>query len=145
MTNMRVSIAEVIVELPAGWFDVTDDLPESSPVTLAKPDGVGAIQFSVAKYQGGLQPTIDDAALQSLLLTFGESRGLGSPGNTHKGEGIHRFVSGDFDLMDELVRVWYVSNGQDVALVTYVTQQPKNQMVAGELCDASAIIESLEF
>jgi len=145
MMNMRVSIAEVTVDLPEGWFDVTDELPDSGPITLARSEGVGAIQFSIAKYREGPQPAIDIAALQSLLLAFGDSRGLGSPANVSKGQGRNCFVSGDFGSTEEFVRVWYVSDGQDVALVTYVTQQPKNKATVEELRDAQVLIESLAF
>jgi hypothetical protein len=145
MMNMRVSIAEVTVDLPEGWFDVTDDLPESSPITLAKSEGVGAIQFSIAKYREGPQPVIDTADLQRLLLAFGDSRGLGSPASVSKGLGHNHFVSGDFGSTEEFVRVWYVSDGHDIALVTYVTQQPENKATIVELSDAQALIESLEF
>lgn len=41
------TFADVHIILPNDWVDVSDDMPEGTPPTLAKPDGVGALQFSV--------------------------------------------------------------------------------------------------
>lgn len=131
--------------MPEGWVDVTDDLPDDSPSTLAKPEGVGALQFTLARYQAGASPDIGGDALQKLLTQFADSRSLGTPLHIHEGRGVHPYVAGDFDLQGELVRVWYLSNSKDVVLITYVTQQPESKQADAELLDATAIIESLEF
>jgi len=43
----------LLLDLPADWFDVTDDLPRDAPPTLARNSGVGALQFSIARYHSG--------------------------------------------------------------------------------------------
>ena len=67
------------------------------------------------------------------------------PTNISEGVGRSPFVVGDFGSASELVRVWYVSNGLDVALVTYVTEQPFDTKVPEEIRSAQGIVESLEF
>ena len=141
--NMRVGFAGVAITLPEGWYDVTDSA--DGPSTLARSEGVGALQFSVAKYKSGTEPELDQAALRRLLFSFGESRRLGTPTNVSEGVGHSPFVAGDFNSAAELVRVWYVSNGRDVALVTYVTEQPHDTKVPDETRSAQGIVESLEF
>ena len=142
--NMRVGFAGVAISLPDGWYDITDSSADG-PSTLARSEGVGALQFSVAKYKSGVRPAVDQTALHLLLLNFGESRGLGIPTNISEGVGRSPFVVGDFGSASELVRVWYVSNGLDVALVTYVTEQPFDTKVPEEIRSAQGIVESLEF
>lgn len=141
--NMRVEFAGVAIALPDGWFDVTPDA--GGPSTLARPEGIGAVQLSVAKYKKGAAPAIDRPTLRGLLFDFGKSRGLGVPTNVTEGEGCCQFVAGDFNSDADLVHVWYVSNGSDVALVTYLTQQPLNEDVPLEVRAAHEMVESLEF
>lgn len=140
---MRVSIPDLTIELPEGWFDVTED--PGGPFTLAKPEGVGSVQFSVAKYKGGEHPNIDCDGLQKLLVSFGENRGLHGPNSIRSGAGENFCVAGDFVSEGEFIRIWYVSNGSDVALVSYVTLQPEADSVATELGEAESIVESLRF
>jgi len=64
------AFADVRISLLEGWVDVTDDLPEGTPPTLAKPEGVGALQFSVAKYRAGAKPNVSEDDLEALLVKF---------------------------------------------------------------------------
>ncbi|HSO31026.1 MAG TPA: hypothetical protein VLT33_00880, partial [Labilithrix sp.] len=61
------SFAGLTMVIPDGWSDVTDDLPAGTPCTLARPDGIGALQFSRAHYRGGVVPEITVEDLESLL------------------------------------------------------------------------------
>jgi hypothetical protein len=63
----------------------------------------------------------------------------------HQGQGVHPYVAADFRAQDELIRVWYLSNSRDIALITYVTQQPDAAMAGEELRDATLIVESVNF
>ena len=52
MPVVRFAVFTVLV--PDGWEDVTDSLDiEDPPITLARADGVGALQFSIAAYSSG--------------------------------------------------------------------------------------------
>jgi len=144
---MRVHRSGLALTLPSGWLDITHDLPEGSPPTFGKEDGVGVIQFSVARYTSGIQPTIDVHALREMLDDFGGKAGLGVPGQTKDGHDQrgNRFVTGEFVLLQERISAWYLTNGSDVALVTYVTREPNDPKVPGELVDASAVVATIEF
>jgi hypothetical protein len=144
MKNMT-TFGGFTASMPEGWVDVTDDLPNESPATLAKPDGIGALQFTLAKYQSGALPNVGIKNLQELLIQFGRSRDLGNPREMNQGCGLHPYVVADFGVQGELVRVWYLSNGKDVALITYVTQQAESQGVKAELRNATSIVESFDF
>jgi len=141
----RVRLAGISVILPDGWFDVTHDLPEGSPYTLGKADGLGALQFSMAKYRSGTRPRITVQELRGLLYEFGQSHGLVDAVTVREGLGQNIFVVGDFSSENEVIRVWYVSNSDDVALVTYVAQEPINSQVESELQDSEGIVASLDF
>ena len=45
---------------------------------------------------------------------------------------------------DDLIRAWYLTNGSDVALVTYVVAAASGN-AAAELADAGAIVRSIDF
>lgn len=143
--NRAVVFDGIMANVPNGWFDVTSDLPEGSPTTLAKSDGVGALQFSLAKYQAGVNPEIAIADLSRLLMQFADSRGLGAPLREYQGHGLHPYAAGEFEVGGELMCVWHLSNGRDVVLITYVTQQQSDSAVLDEIRDAVGIVNSLEF
>lgn len=144
MSN-TVGFGSLIAELPDGWVDVTDDLPEGSPITLARQDGVGALQFTVARYKSGAVPNVTVAELKKMLAQFADSKGLGAPVEEHEGRGVHLYISGDFQVAGETIRVWYVTNGRDVALVTYVTQDAETSRIHAELQDAARIVQTVRF
>jgi hypothetical protein len=132
------------LRLPSDWRDITPDLPAGAPPTLAKPDGVGAIQFSIAQYQGGEAPHVDRAALQNLLENFCARHGF----NCHpqaEGHGNIQVVKSHAIMDRELVAVWYVSNGADVVLATYVSQRADSDVTNDELREAETVIRSLKF
>lgn len=52
------TFAGVRIALPNGWVDTSDDMPKGIPPTLAKPEGVGALQFSVGRYLSGADPQV---------------------------------------------------------------------------------------
>ncbi|MGJ7575739.1 hypothetical protein ACSFBX_34860 [Variovorax sp. RB2P76] len=139
------AFADVRISLLEGWAHVTDDLPEGTPPTLAKPDGVGALQFSVAKYQAGASPNVSQDDLEALLVEFAESRALGPASDLERDQAASQRVGATFFKDDDLVRVWYLTNGQDVALVTYVGAETANPISSSELAEASAIVGSIDF
>ena len=145
MRSSRVSLGATTIVLADGWFDITDDLPEGSPYTLGKPDGVGVLQFSTAQFESGNRPLIQTEDLRNLLTDFAQSRELGEPRSVSDGRGTHAFVCGDFGTDAETVHIWYVSNGRDVVLATYLAQTSSDRRVALELRDTAAMISSLDF
>lgn len=123
----RVNLSGLTLVLPTGWLDITNDLPRGSAPTIAKEDGVGVIQFSVARYRSGVEPHLDVAALREMLDEFGDHHRLGKPVSYEEGQGYggNRFVAAEFSLPDQVIAVWYLTNGRNVALITSVADGAK--------------------
>jgi hypothetical protein len=132
------------VNPPGGWVDVTYSLDVvTPPVTLARPGGVGALQFSVAAYSGGERPDPSPDQLLGMLEGFGESRGLGAPqAAVATRAGRLRLAAASFRSEGDFVRVWSVSDGLNFALVTYVCEAGRE---SEELADCERIVRSLAF
>jgi hypothetical protein len=141
---VKAAFAGLTIVIPDTWLDISDDLPPGSPPTLAKADGIGALQFSPARYRSGTVPNFAASDLQHLLEDFATTRKLATAVIEH-GSGRHPFVVADFPSDGEFLRAWYVSNGRDLALVTYVTLEPGSLRLATEIQDASDIVASLDF
>jgi hypothetical protein len=53
-------------------------------------------------------------------------------------------VSGDFVGGGEFIRAWYVTTtGDDVVLVTYVTQEAAGERLSAELAEVEKIVASI--
>ena len=127
----------------AGWCDITDDLPPDSPPTLACPDGVGALQVSTAMYAGGVEPAVDTNALSEMLQAHARARGFEILNQATSASGQILIVSGDVDGEHEVIRIWYVTDSRNVALITYVSQEPENVVTKEELRAADAMVRSI--
>lgn len=142
--SRRVRFGGVTICLPDGWADITDDLPAGTPFTLAKGDGLGALQFSTALYQGGAFPAASLADLRALLREFAERHSLGTPTGLRERQGPPASVSAAFSANGDHVRVWYVSDGGHFSLVPYVVAND-GQRFEPEAAEADAIVDSLQF
>jgi len=80
--------------LSPSWCDITEDLPDGSPLTIARPDGMGALQFSVARWIGGPEPRPSAADLAAATFTQDTAT----------------------------VRAWYISREGSFAKVTYACE-----------------------
>ena len=60
------------LELPAGWGDITCELPGNPPPTVAKKRGVGALQFSQAELETG-DPIALTASVAELEIALAEA------------------------------------------------------------------------
>ena len=139
---MRFQLSSIVVTAPDGWVDITDELPEGSPETLARHDGVGALQFSAGIYKGGSLPGVGMDALEEVLAQFLERQGLCSP-SIKRASGIHDIVQADVANSAEFLRIWYISDGSSVVMVSYVTQEVGSRVLSDELHEATSIVESL--
>ena len=146
MTSL-IRVAGVTLHAPPTWRDITADLPPRSPWTLAKADGVGVVQFTVAQYRAGAEPRIGAPELSDMLDEFIATNDLSTA--VARSEGVttagNHFARADCGGLAERVVVWYVSNGRDSAVVTYVTLEPSSPSVAAELEDAYSMVDRLEF
>jgi len=126
-----------------GWCDITDEIPAADvPWTLGKPDGVGAFQLSVANYKSGRLPNATSQHLLALLRDFSDSRELGEPADLVTEDGELRLTAGSFRCGDDFLRVWYASDGQSFAKVTYTCAWGRQQ---AELPDCERMVRTLRF
>lgn len=141
---MLVDFHGMKLELPAGWSDVTDDLPVGGPPSLSRADGVGAIQFTFAKYRSGEEPNVTIAALRNFLLDFFErnkislDRVVEKPGHVISIEGVS-------DSERHFILARYFSNGRDVALATYTCLETSSIEMQEDLKGVEIIMNSMKF
>jgi hypothetical protein len=119
---MLVTFAGIRFEISEEWCDMTEDLDPEAPPTLARESGVGAIQFSVAKYvakyKGGARPSITETDLKEMLSGLLKANELHDVEPVPLQGGRCRGVGQITVRPDEIIAAWYLSNGADVALVT---------------------------
>jgi hypothetical protein len=142
----KSKIDRLVLRHPSTWAEITSELPAGTVPTLmqVKPEGVGVLQVSSGIYRGGKRPRVSKKALVEMLREFSSSRMGGNMVNiTSYAVGTMSFARGDVDLPDEHVRVWYLSDGDSVALVTYVGG--KEAALDAEMQIADRIVESAEF
>jgi hypothetical protein len=142
MTN-QYKIGNLLIVAPGEWKDITDEVDEpAAPFTLAKDLGVGALQFSMAGYQSGKLPRLTLSALKALRHEFANRKGFSRPFDVVSIDGSIMASGGSYHVNEDLVRVWYCSNGRDVLLVTYVSTWSKRN---GEATECDAILSKLKF
>jgi hypothetical protein len=142
---MRVNYGGLIFEWPEGWFDVTADLPPETPLTLGRPSGPGAIQFSITKYAGGQLPNITVDDLLSLFESFCVQTGLDVASITVQ-DALMSCV-GAHGMSDDgnFLAGWYLSNGDDVVFVTYISALPESGETQIEYNDARTLVGTMEY
>jgi hypothetical protein len=138
---LRAEFAGLHFDLPDGWFDITDDLPDGTPFTLAREDGVGVIQFSVAAMASGADPAISESDLRVMCLDLMRHHGLGVDVALLP-DARTMCVGGVAQAAELKMGAWFLSNGQDVGLVTYTSEAPKHPDTASEVEAALALVRS---
>ena len=134
------------VDVKDGWADTTHDVPaEDAPWTLARQsqDACGALQFSVALYKDGRLPCATATDLSKMLLEFAEDHELGEPTDTVVEHKPLPLAAATFTRDEDIVRVWYVSDGASFAKVTYLSAVSGNY--AAELADCEEMIRTISF
>jgi hypothetical protein len=140
---MKFKIGNLQIAAPPGWLDVTNEIGEvKAPFTLARSDGVGAIQFSIAEYKSGRLPRITVYSLQELMEDFVRLHEVGRRAAVESRTEPLLCYAESFEVGSQFLRVWYCSNGRDVAFVTYVCERGAKQT---ELPDCEIIVRNLEF
>jgi len=146
MNVKRVEFAGLSLRLPEGWFDVTDDLEKGSPFTLGKDDNaLGALQFSVGLYISGKLANIDMDGLSSLFHDFIASQNLGTVKNVEQYHDGILSISGEFVNPEEFIRLWFVTDKINVAMITYVSTLVNDPSLPNEVAEADQIVKSISF
>jgi hypothetical protein len=126
------------------WEDITDSLSDpNAPFTLARPArGVGALQFSPAVHRSGPVPSPSVEDLEALLARFAVRHGFGEQIDiAHFSHTVYG-VGASFRSGDDLVRVWYVSDGKNIMLITYICEWSDRLHETG-VCDE--MVKSITF
>jgi hypothetical protein len=140
-----IAFRGVVVTAPDGWQNCTDPVaPEEAPFTLANErDLRGALQITPSLPKGPA-PDPSPTAEELLALTedLGKRNGLGQPFDqaTEKGELALGGVS--FRDDDDFIRMWSVSDGKRVAILTYVCPWERRE---AECIEVETIVKSLRF
>jgi hypothetical protein len=119
--TMIVQFHGITFDAPVGWEDITDDLPAGSPPTIAKASGVSAVQFSIAKYRSGKKPNADFGVLRSFMLEFCQKNDIDAKNIWAKKFNDAMCVGVLSKTEQQVLSAWYLSDGNDFALVTYMT------------------------
>lgn len=131
------------IGLVEGWRDITDEVEsDAPPFTLARAEGMGAFQLSFAFYQSGQYPDASAAVLLSMLRKFAHARDLGEPADIATEVGGLHLAGASFRWQDDFLRVWFVSDGSNLAQVTYTCVWGGQ---AAELQDCEKMLRTLKF
>jgi hypothetical protein len=128
------------LEIPNGWKDLTEK--GKGPITYGKREGAGVLQFSAGIYRGGRLPEVSLADLRGMLSDFGATRQLGTGADMRVREKPQRSIGMSFSVQGRFVRVWYVSDGVNVALVTYNCRLGEQ---GEEVAECESIVDSMRF
>jgi len=140
----QVSGSGITLNVPDLWTDITDALDARAPLTLAR-SGVdsGVLQFSPALYRKGTIPNPSAADLLSMVQEFGSQQGFDSASDQLVETKALRVAAATFhDGPERHIRVWYVSDGANVLLVTYVGSP---RTLVEDLVDCERIVRSVSF
>jgi hypothetical protein len=109
------------------WSDTTQSLQDpNAPFTVEdREKGVGALQFSAALYRSGECPAPTPQALLDLVKDFGRRRNLGSPSDAVMFQEKVVGAAASYRIKGDFVRVWYVSDGKNILLITYLSEWAK--------------------
>jgi hypothetical protein len=123
---------------------VTGVIRQDDPaLTVADPEnGVGAMHFSAALYESGPPPDFSVDDLAAMLRDFAEVRNLGEPLDFSAVFAEVFGAASSFHFDDEFIRVWYLSDGSNVILVTYVCDW-ENRDIESETRES--IVKSIQF
>jgi len=140
---MRVEFYGLRFDLPDSWEDITDDLPDGSPPSLARPNGAGVVQFSIGKYRGGEAPNVTTADLRNLLEEFCIDNGMNCSEIMDCPEALPS-VKAISAAEGGFIVARYFSNRKDVLLATYTCLDMSNSELAADLEGCEQIMNSME-
>lgn len=144
MKARRIQFPGFSLSAYENWVDITDSLhDDNAPCTVAKPEhGVGALQFSPALYRHGPVPSPSIVDLAAMITEFARSHELAEPFAKSTFSEAVAGAGASYRVGDEFIRVWYLSDGKNIMLVTYVCDWDRRHQEAEE---AEGVVRSVEF
>jgi len=139
---MRTRFGDIDFDLVDGWLELED---ERVP-TLVRDNGAGAFQITTATYQSGILPQVELADLEELLSGLRGSRGLGEPtAVTHESSPERAILSAEFSDLEYWTRVWYLTDGRSVSLLTYTCAMVDFAVGQKEAGEVDRMVRSARF
>lgn len=108
----------VKLSIPIEWSLLDNS---RTPFTLADVEnGVGVLQVTLLGYKGGEYPAISAKELEQFLVSVSLAHQLGVPLSKHNYD-LNDLIeaTATYKKEDRFVQVWYVSDGKNLAFVTY--------------------------
>jgi hypothetical protein len=120
----RLSFRGFSLLVREGWHDVTDEFEGPDvPYTISNTDlDIGVLQFSCALYRGGKVPNATTETLCDFLDDFAAKQRWKNGFERQIYSGTNLLVGESFCDGSYFVRVWYISDGSNFILATYVSQ-----------------------
>lgn len=139
--HKKEKLGGAVVLMPSTWENITDSVSSPHrPWTLAKKNGWGALQFTIALYDGGAKPNVSFDTLEDTVRSTAATMEFRQPTQfTRKTEGSRFMVSADFCDREQFVRVWHLTDGWNFAWIT----SPEEERT--ELPEAETIVSTIEF
>ncbi len=143
MTTRLLKFQDFQVEPGPEWRDITHSLKQQDmPYTIAKDDGMGALQFSVRLYRGGAVPSRTIMDLHSMVMEYGQRNQLGVPFVESAFQDSISGVGASFHVGADFVRIWCLSDMANIAFATYVCEWSHRER---EVDECEQIVRSLRF
>jgi hypothetical protein len=131
-----------VVQAPDGWADITQELDPGMPTTLVQlPDELGSLQFSVALYTSGERPNFSAPVMTEMIRDLIQKRTNQQAVEVRVVRSAERVVVSADCKDNDFNRLWYLSDGLNLALITYVCDLGEES----ELSDCEAIVASFAF
>ncbi|MFZ5438749.1 MAG: hypothetical protein ACOZQL_02010 [Myxococcota bacterium] len=149
--SVDIKMAGLGLRIPDDWSETTNEQPSGTP-TLAKHNGIGLLQFTVARYLTGARPDITAEDAINLLSTFLENTGVRAPAehvrqHIRLGLSTHglRTAHANLARSSEFVRAWCITDGENSAIATYLTLRPWDPGFRTEFNESCEIVSSIQF
>jgi hypothetical protein len=130
------------LELPAGWGDITSELPGNPPPTVAKKRGVGALQLTQAELENGdpISLTADDL-LEMVKGIAHSADSVISFDEQSTTRGTLRIGAVSLALDGNFVRLWGICDGRGVVIATYTCDWAERR--PEELVECDYVVDSI--
>jgi hypothetical protein len=142
MNGKRVYFTGFSIVAQPSWKEMTWPFPKCGPFTLVKSSKGGALQFSPALYKAGPLPHLNSDALLAMAREFAIAKNLGPVFDEFTESGELTIAGLSVHSGSDFIRVWYIFDGKNVALATYLHIWGRH---VNELAECEKIIRSLCF